>query len=82
MVMIKDVELKESLLKVLSQMDSLSSRIERLESRMKRVPSDFTIRYKPPGEENYKKLDKVLDALHINQELIRLRLNTLEDAMD
>ena len=49
---------------------------------MKRVPSDFTIRYKPPGEENYKKLDKVLDALHIKQELIRLRLNTLEDAMD
>jgi len=76
-----DVELKESLLKVLSQMDSLSSRIERLESRMKKVPSDFTIRYKPPGED-YKKLDKVLDALHINQELIKLRLNTIEDAMD
>jgi len=55
-------------------MDSLSSRIERLESRMKRVPSDFTIRYKPPGED-YKKLDKVLDSLHI-------RLNTIEDAMD
>ena len=41
---------------------------------MKKVPSDFTIRYQPPGED-YKKLDKVLDALHI-------RLNTIEDAMD
>jgi hypothetical protein len=48
---------------------------------MKKVPSDFTIRYQPPGE-GYKKLDKVLDALHINQELIKLRLNTIEDAMD
>ena len=62
-------------------MDSLSTRIERIETRMKKVPSDFTIRYKPPGED-YKKLDKVLDALHINQELIKLRLNTIEDAMD
>ena len=48
---------------------------------MKKVPSDFTIRYQPSGED-YKKLDKVLDALHINQELIKLRLNTIEDAMD
>lgn len=49
---------------------------------MRKVPSDFTIRYQPPGEEDYKKLDKVLDALHINQELIKLRLNTIEDAID
>ena len=42
---------------------------------MKRVPSDFTIRYKPPGEEDYKKLDKVLDSLHE-------RLNTIEDGLD
>lgn len=67
-----DMDLKDSVLKLLTQMDSLSSRIERLESRMKRVPSDFTIRYKPPGEE-HKKLDKVLDSLHE-------RLNTIEDA--
>ena len=41
---------------------------------MRQVPSDFTIRYKPPGED-YKKLDKVLDSLHE-------RLNSIESAMD
>ena len=41
---------------------------------MKKVPSDFTIRYKPPGED-YKKLDVVLDSLHE-------RLNTIEDGLD
>lgn len=40
---------------------------------MRQIPSDFTIRYRPPGED-YKKLDKVLDSLHE-------RLNSLEDVL-
>jgi hypothetical protein len=43
-----------------------------VEKRLERIPEDFTIYYKPPGEEKHQKLNEVLDNIHH-------RLNSFED---
>ena len=67
-----DLTLKESLLEILKRLDSFSLRIEKVEKRLAKIPDPFIIYYKPPGEEEHQKLNKVLDGLHS-------RLNNLEN---
>lgn len=44
--------------------NKIEEKIKRIEYRLSKIPDPFIIMYRPPGQ-NYKKIDEILDDIHI-----------------
>ena len=58
----------------MNAINDIDRRLKNLESRMSKIPDPFVLYYKPPGEDDYQKINESLDDLFA-------RINTLEAVM-
>jgi hypothetical protein len=56
---------------VLTVVNDIDRRLRALEDRVGKIPDPFVLYYKPPGENDYQKINESLDDLYV-------RLNILE----